>query len=139
MTDKEPDKAKRSRVPPPPPRPGSPTFEDWRGTRSTARKSNTIIRTGSVQFADSKDSGGMPIEQSNQGEAPIQRRWFGFFTAWLKKLTFVEQKDKGELPMGLEKSLLIYSARAGCAKSNLQAGLDIHADARKSLSPSLCF
>lgn len=139
MTDKEPDKAKRSGMPPPPPRPGSPTFEDWRQRRSTARKSNTIIRTGSVQFADFNNSGGVPIDPSQQREPTVQRRWFGFFTAWLKKLTFVEQKDKGELPMSLEKSLLIYSARAGCAKSTLQAGLDIHADARKSLASSLCF
>lgn len=138
MTDKEPDKAKRSRIPPPPPRPGSPTFEDWREKRSTARKSNTIIRTGSVQLADSKDYGGVPIDSSKQGEPTVQRRWFGFFTAWLKKLTFIEQKDKGELPMSLEKSLLIYSARAGCEKSTVQAGLDIHADARKSLSSAVC-
>jgi hypothetical protein len=53
---------------------------------------------------------------------------------WLRKLTSVEQKDKGELPMNLQKSLLIYSARTGCAGSTLEAGLDIHADAKISMN-----
>lgn len=133
MTDSDPSKRKRSEMPPVPPRPGTPEFDRWREKRTVKRQSNTVITTGSTQFSSSSDSLD-PQAQEGPGDARIGRRWFGFFTTWLRKLSTVEFKDKGELALGLDKSLLIYSARTGCSGSTLQAGLDINADAQIAMN-----
>lgn len=46
-------------------------------------------------------------------DSGLQRRWFGKFLDWLKRLNQVEAGNEGSLGMGYQESLLLYRARKG--------------------------
>lgn len=63
----------------------------------------------------------------------VERRWWGVFTDWLKKINTLTKEDSGFLPMGLSKMFNIYSGRLQCANEagvTITAGLDITAEVR---------
>lgn len=61
-----------------------------------------------------------------------EKRWWGGYPDWLKRLTAVRKSDKGKLPMSIHKKMLLYSRRAQCRRKNvdLKAGLDVTLDAK---------
>jgi hypothetical protein len=69
-------------------------------------------------------------------ESRHEKRWWGSFTDWLKKMTKVEASDEGKLPMSLHKRMLLYRKRASCARGNvkLKAGLDVILDAKLDMN-----
>jgi GH18 family chitinase len=135
MTDSDPNKRKRSADMPPPPRPGSPGFQDLLRRSEKLKKDHNKTLKSTVDFSD-----GFATRLSTAPSPhDVEKRWFGTFIRWLQKMTTVESKDKGDLNMMYSKSLLIYSARVGCEKSTLQAGLDIHADASLNLNAQYAY
>ncbi|KAH7122764.1 hypothetical protein B0J11DRAFT_551302 [Dendryphion nanum] len=60
------------------------------------------------------------------------KRWWGSFIDWCKKMTKVETSDAGKLPFSIRKRLLLYHKRVSCARGNvnLKAGLDVILDAK---------
>lgn len=62
------------------------------------------------------------------------KRWWGKFKEWLKKMTTVGTGNQGSLPMEFDESFLIYTARKGCSRSTLSAGIDITANAKLSMN-----
>jgi hypothetical protein len=66
----------------------------------------------------------------------IERRWFGSFTNWLKKLNTITKIEDSFLPIGLSKVFNIYSSCLQCAnpaRVTITAGLDITADVRMEI------
>jgi len=66
----------------------------------------------------------------------VERRWWGTFTNWLKKLNTLTKEDAGFLPMSLSKMFNIYSGRLQCANDagvTITAGLDITAEVRMEM------
>ena len=61
-----------------------------------------------------------------------EKRWWGEFSEWLKKLTTVEFSDIGKFPITIQKKFLLYRYRKGCPRgtSVLRAGLDVTAETR---------
>ncbi|KAL4860892.1 hypothetical protein BDV12DRAFT_204588 [Aspergillus spectabilis] len=61
-----------------------------------------------------------------------EKRWWGPYPEWLRKLTTVRTSDQGKLPLSIHKRMLLYSKRAECPRDNLllKAGLDVTLDAR---------
>lgn len=61
-----------------------------------------------------------------------EKRWWGEFKDWLRKLTKVESSDMGKLPMAIRKKFLLYRYRKGCPRgtSILRAGLDVTAETK---------
>ncbi|KAJ5096660.1 hypothetical protein N7456_007381 [Penicillium angulare] len=61
-----------------------------------------------------------------------EKRWWGGYPDWLKRLTAVRNSDKGRLPMSIHKKMLLYSRRSQCTRGNvnLKAGLDVTLDAK---------
>lgn len=62
------------------------------------------------------------------------KRWWGEFKEWLKKMTAVGTGNQGSLPIGFDESFLIHTARKGCSRSTLSAGIDITANAKLSMN-----
>jgi hypothetical protein len=60
-----------------------------------------------------------------------EKRWWGGYTDWLRKLTTVRASDQGKLPMSIHKNMLLYSKRASCDRNNvkMEAALDVTLDA----------
>ncbi|KAI9892808.1 MAG: hypothetical protein M1814_000967 [Vezdaea aestivalis] len=115
VTD-SPAKRKRDGLGPDGPQAWSGGYENWLSTVESAAEHQNNVRK-KISKASKK-----------------QRRWFGPFDQWLAKLTSVKTTDVGDLPMTLEKSLLIYKARVGCSQSTIQAGLDINADTKITMN-----
>lgn len=61
-----------------------------------------------------------------------EKRWWGGYPDWLKKLATVRKSDQGKLPLSIHKKMLLYSKRAQCKRKNtvLKAGLDVTLDAK---------
>ncbi|KAI6080959.1 hypothetical protein F4821DRAFT_265394 [Hypoxylon rubiginosum] len=69
----------------------------------------------------------------SERSSDIERRWWGTFVNWLKKVTTITSEQSGNLPMGLSKIFNIYSGRLRCENSagvTITAGLDVTADVR---------
>jgi hypothetical protein len=113
MTDSPASKRKRSTD-------DGLTFAEWKGrvdwAKSLDTKRSSHNHTGRLNFS-SEDSS-------------IHRRWWGTFVNWVKKLTTVTKTDGGMLPMGLVRSLILYSGRLICSNDavTFTAGMDITAD-----------
>ncbi|GAB1317703.1 chitinase [Madurella fahalii] len=62
------------------------------------------------QAAGNVDSYG---ELDVNGGAPIERRWWGIFTNWLKKLTTVTKEEVGDLPLGWADTIKYLQSQVG--------------------------
>ncbi|KAI0439807.1 hypothetical protein F4803DRAFT_568057 [Xylaria telfairii] len=72
----------------------------------------------------------------------IERRWWGTFVNWLKKITTVTSEETGYLPMGLTKVFNIWSGRLRCENSAgvvITAGLDVTADVRLQMNAKYAY
>ncbi|EAU34904.1 conserved hypothetical protein [Aspergillus terreus NIH2624] len=113
MTDSPASKRKRSTD-------DGLTFAEWKGrvdrAKSLDTKRSSHSHTGRLNFS-SEDSS-------------IHRRWWGTFVNWVKKLTTVTKTDGDMLPMGLVRSLILYSGRLICSNDavTFTAGMAITAD-----------
>jgi hypothetical protein len=85
----------------------------------------------------------MTGEESDEGPTNSKRelqrhekRWWGPFTAWLRKLTTVRASDQGKLPLSIHKRMLLYSKRANCPRNNimLKAGLEVTLDTKLDMN-----
>lgn len=74
--------------------------------------------------------------KSSKGVGSAVRRnirntlWWGSFKEWLARVTLLEHKEAGKLPLGIKKHFLLYQRRIGCprGKSIVQGGLEVTAD-----------
>lgn len=53
----------------------------------------------------------------------IQKRWWGIFKDWLKRLTTVRKGEIGDLPLDYGKEINIFNAKWGCVGQTFQANL----------------
>jgi hypothetical protein len=60
-----------------------------------------------------------------------EKRWWGGYGDWLRKLTTVRTSDQGKLPLSIHKNMLLYSKRVSCQRGDLmlEAGIDVTLDA----------
>ncbi|KAJ2980520.1 hypothetical protein NUW58_g6925 [Xylaria curta] len=75
-------------------------------------------------------------------DVDIERRWFGTFVNWLKKVTRITSEESGHLPMGLSKVFNIWSGRIRCENSAgvvITAGLDVTADVRLQMQAKYAY
>jgi hypothetical protein len=103
-------------------------YTTWRSRVDNAKNASYVNRHNEFHVAteDVVDFSPKAMDATD-----IERRWFGSFTNWLKKLTTIRKAEGGYLPMGLSKAFNIYSGRLQCANPagvTITAGLDITAD-----------
>ncbi|KAK1913093.1 hypothetical protein P3342_005029 [Pyrenophora teres f. teres] len=76
----------------------------------------------------------MTGEESRKGTSKrsLEKRWWGSYVDWLKKLNTVRTSDEGKLPMSIHKKMTLYRKRASCARGNtrVKAGLDVILDSK---------
>lgn len=76
----------------------------------------------------------MTGEESSKGTSKrsLDKRWWGSYVDWLKKLNTVRASDEGKLPMSIHKKMTLYRKRASCARGNtrVKAGLDVILDSK---------
>ncbi|KAL4941103.1 hypothetical protein BDV06DRAFT_223454 [Aspergillus oleicola] len=97
ITDSAPSKRKRVVE--------TPSFEDRKArvdqakTHGPGAAENGTTQTGQLQV------------RTEQAPNSLSRRWWGSFVNWVKKMTIVIKTDGGVLPMGLMRSLVLYSGK----------------------------
>ncbi|USP75586.1 hypothetical protein yc1106_02860 [Curvularia clavata] len=76
----------------------------------------------------------MTGKESKKGNSKrsLEKRWWGSYVDWLKKLNTVRASDEGRLPMSIHRKMTLYRKRASCARGNtrLKAGLDVILDSK---------
>lgn len=96
------------------------TFAEWKDRVDRAKVLDT-------ERSSQSHTGRLNVRSQ---DSSVQRRWWGTFVNWVKKLTAVTKTDGGMLPMGLVRSLVLYSGRLMCSNDavTFTAGMDITAD-----------
>lgn len=96
------------------------TFAEWRDRVDRAKVLDT-------DRSSQNHTGSLNVRSQ---DSSVRRRWWGTFVHWVKKLTTVTKSDGGVLPMGLVRSLVLYSGRRKCSNDavTFTAGMDITAD-----------
>ncbi|KAF2119716.1 hypothetical protein BDV96DRAFT_642728 [Lophiotrema nucula] len=99
---------------------------DFAAIRRTG--SNVNIRIDYTNLVPYWDT--MTGEKSPKGaekRSVHDKRWWGTFTDWVKKMSTVRLSDAGKLPLSFQKQMVLYRKRATCARGNVQlkAGLDV--------------
>lgn len=112
-------------------------YRGWRGKVGMAKKSHERMRKRQAEIM----SGATTFDLSdNENEGALhksEKRWFGTFANWLKKLTTVESSNVGYLSQYLEKSILLYRAYVGCARTNAQ--LNIYLDTQVAMESTYAY
>lgn len=108
------------------------SYDEWRHRLDKARAANKNKRRSFKQHNSRVTlSPDCPNEDIATHGSEIERRWFGPFEEWLKKLNDVKKGESGVLPMGLTKYFTLYSGRLHCENNagvTVEAGLDVTAD-----------
>ncbi|RHZ63588.1 uncharacterized protein CDV56_105060 [Aspergillus thermomutatus] len=97
------------------------TFSEWKVRVDRAKVLDT-------ERSSQNHTGRLSVRSS---DSSVHRRWWGVFVDWVKKMTTVTKTDGGMLPMGLVRSLVLYSGRLQCSNDagiTFKTGLDITAD-----------
>jgi hypothetical protein len=103
------------------------SFADWKDQVERAKTSERIKKRAS---RSDMRTGQMRDVVAAEDAHQLERRWFGTFLNWVKKLTTITKTDGGVLPMGLVRAMTLYSGRLRCTNggTTITAGLDITAD-----------
>ncbi|BDD60942.1 hypothetical protein MAP00_006029 [Monascus purpureus] len=64
-----------------------------------------------------------------RSDAGLEKRWFGKFLDWLKKMNTVEAGNDGFLSMAFQKSFLLYRAAKGCPRRSFYEEMKMYLDA----------
>ncbi|OAA77046.1 Chitinase II [Akanthomyces lecanii RCEF 1005] len=103
-------------------------FDEWKARVDQAKKRD-LEEAGLDEHIQSRRS--FTPEPHDVSTHAMERRWYGAFKEWLKKLNSIVKDEKGFLPMGWSSVLTLYSGRLECesdAGISFQAGLDVTAD-----------
>jgi hypothetical protein len=68
------------------------------------------------------------LTEANASGTSLQKRWFGDFVNWLKRLNTFEDSEVGYLKLALQKSLLLFKASAGCPGNTFFASVKMFFD-----------
>ncbi|KAJ5375522.1 hypothetical protein N7517_007528 [Penicillium concentricum] len=100
--------------------------------RADSRVNLRIDYTNLVPYWDEMTGEESDAGSKSKRELRREKRWWGTYTEWLKKLTTVRTSDEGKLPLSIHKKMLLYSRRAQCARKGmtLKAGIDVTLDAK---------
>ncbi|KAF3172085.1 hypothetical protein TWF106_000530 [Orbilia oligospora] len=69
----------------------------------------------------------------------LEKRWFGSFKNWLKKVTTIKKEDKGTLEMEYEKRFTIFHFEDRCQKGNTLYQAEIDASAYLHMAMSATY
>ncbi|RLL93598.1 hypothetical protein CFD26_101115 [Aspergillus turcosus] len=96
------------------------TFSEWKARVDRAKALD-------VERSSQNHTGRLEVRSN---DSRVHRRWWGVFVDWVKKMTTVTKTDGGTLPMGLVRSLVLYSGRLRCSNGavTFTTGMDITAD-----------
>ena len=103
-------------------------FDEWKARVDQAKKRD-LEEAGLDEHIQTRRS--FTPEPHDVSTHAMERRWYGAFKEWLKKLNSIVKDEKGFLPMGWSSVLTLYSGRLECesdAGISFQAGLDVTAD-----------
>jgi hypothetical protein len=109
------------------------SYRDWRSKVSSAKESHRSLRKRQRDILISSQY----MERDVSQESGLGKRWFGVFVDWLKKLTTVETSNIGYLNMALSKSILLYRAMVGCARTNAQ--MSIYLDSKIAMDATYAY
>ncbi|KAL5040855.1 hypothetical protein BDW71DRAFT_212703 [Aspergillus fruticulosus] len=84
--------------------------------RSTSTSQSVRVGSGNTDMMERSDTG-------------VEKRWFGKFLGWLKKMNTVEAGNDGFLNMAFQKSFLLYRAVKGCTRRSFYAEMRMYLDA----------
>lgn len=109
------------------------SFAEWKSRVDGAKK-----RVDNDMKKQRRTTTGVTALASRNRNTKV-KRWFGPFLEWLEKLTTIESKEVGVLPMGLGRFFNLFSGRIFCRSDTgitFTAGLDITADVQLRTSTS---
>lgn len=109
------------------------TYRDWRTKVSSAKDSHRQLRKRQKEVLNSSQE----MKHDKSHDIDIEKRWFGAFLDWLKKLNTVETSNIGYLSMAFQQSILLYKAMVGCAKTNAQ--LSIYLDTKVAMDTTYAY
>ncbi|KAJ5946733.1 hypothetical protein N7454_003572, partial [Penicillium verhagenii] len=110
------------------------SYHEWRGKVDWAKTSHEALRKRQEAVMNSNTSFEHP---SDQDPHAIQKRWFGSFKNWLKKMNTVESSSVGYLSQLWKSSLLLFSASTGCPKAN--AKLNVYLDSEIAMESTYAY
>ncbi|KAJ6024671.1 hypothetical protein N7540_005468 [Penicillium herquei] len=101
------------------------TYRDWRSRVNSAKLSHEALRKRQADVMSSKTS----FEHSGDVEpAGLQKRWFGSFKNWLKKMNTIDSSSVGYLSQAWKSSLLLLLASKGCPKTSAELNVFIDSE-----------
>lgn len=107
-------------------------YHEWRSKVRSAKEEHAKLRRR--QFINSTQT--LPGEEGSK-ESGLTKKWFGVFLDWLKKMTTVQSSNVGFLNMAFKKSILLYRAFVGCARTNAQ--LSIYLDTEVAMDSTYAY
>ncbi|KAK9775004.1 putative chitinase [Seiridium cardinale] len=122
-------------------------FHEWKARVDSAKEGDALdspeTYTAKAKFKraeqplysrTNRDEGSHPDDEhetSILAPSTIEKRWFGAFVEWVRRVTTLTSTNTGSLPMGFSKAFTLYSGRLSCTNDvgvTLNAGLDITTD-----------
>lgn len=110
------------------------SYKEWRSKVEWAKSSHEALRKRQADVMSSKTS----FEHFGDSEhAGLQKRWFGSFKNWLKKMNTIDSSNVGYLSQAWKASLLLFSASKGCPKANAQ--LNVFLDSELAMDSTYAY
>lgn len=69
----------------------------------------------------------------------LNKRWWGAFTEWLKRLTTLTTSEKGDLPLSWADSINIFKAKWGCPGKTWSANLRMDLEAELNMQATYAY
>jgi chitinase len=85
---------------------------------------------------------GYPIEATtdvSDNESKLDKRWWGVFRDWLKKLTTVRKGEKGDLPLQWADEINLFKASWGCPGRSWSANLRMDLQAEVTMQATYAY
>ncbi|PHH75536.1 hypothetical protein CDD82_4401 [Ophiocordyceps australis] len=130
MTDARPASRKRS---------GDARGLDWhaRVNRAIARDRRLRKRAEPINVTVPMSHGADMVERER--DVALDKRWWGAFVAWIRRLTTVKKSNVGVLPLGWKSKLNLLRMRQGCSRQTFSASLDIDLEASIGLDMTYAY
>lgn len=117
------------------------SFHTWKARVERAKEGDTLdnpkMYAGNAQFKPAtvpnhrrtlQKSNEISLRNDNDSLAHVQKRFWGAFVEWVRRVTTLTSTNTGSLPMGFRKAFTLYSGRLHCSNDagvTITAGLDI--------------
>ncbi|PHH65090.1 hypothetical protein CDD81_3488 [Ophiocordyceps australis] len=112
---------------------------DWheRVNRAIGRDKVLRKRSEPINVTVPMSHGADMVEREHGTE--LDKRWWGAFVAWIRRLTTVTKSNVGVLPLGWKSQMNLLRMRKGCSGQTFSASLDIDLEASIGLDMTYAY